>query len=207
MKSNRVQVTAAASGIDRILKDARRGDLRSVKTAFKTGIRRLLLPRAAAQQDVSVGSTRGKRVEVVRFLLHVGADPNVPGRPRSEIPLLLKPYCIALRYRRLEIARMLVKAGSVMEIYSACYLGDADGYSSASRRSVSVDQGTGRRLRLACDPVALCGDVRPRATQPVADQRGALVKPYTRLLCDAAVRMKHAHLIPVLVPGAPTGIW
>lgn len=32
-------------------------------------------------------------------------------------------------------------------------------------------------------------------------REGALVKPYTRLLCNTAVRMKHADLIPVLVQG------
>ena len=38
-------------------------------------------------------ATRGKRVEVVRFLLHVGADPNIPGRTRSEIPVLVQGGC------------------------------------------------------------------------------------------------------------------
>ena len=113
-------------GIDRILKDARRGDLRSVKRHLNRDPSLLLAKSGGHNRTFLWEATRGKRVEVVRFLLHVGADPNVPGRPRSEIPLLLKPYCIALRYRRLEIAGMLVKAGSVMEIYSACYLGDAD---------------------------------------------------------------------------------
>ena len=32
-------------------------------------------------------------------------------------------------------------------------------------------------------------------------EQGARVKPYTRLLCNAAARMKHPELIPVLVAG------
>ena len=59
-------------------------------------------------------ATRGNRVEVVRFLLRAGADPNVPGRTRAEIPVLLKPYCIARRYRRPHLAGMLERAGSVI---------------------------------------------------------------------------------------------
>ena len=97
-------------GIDKILKEARRGDLKSVKRHLNQDPDLLLAKSGGHNRTFLWEATRGNRVEVVQFLLQAGADPNVPGRTRSEIPVLLKPYCIARRYRRLEIAELLVKS-------------------------------------------------------------------------------------------------
>ena len=112
--------------IDRMLKAARRGDLKSVKRHLNQDPSLLLAKSGGHNRTFLWEATRGNRVDVVRFLLRAGADPNIPGRTRSEIPVLLKPYCIARRYRRPQIAGMLEEAGSVLDIYSACFLGDTD---------------------------------------------------------------------------------
>lgn len=189
-------------GIDKILKEVRRGDLNAIKRHLKRDPSLLPAKSCGHNRTFLWEATRGNRINVVRFLLRAGADPNVPGRTRAEIPVLLKPYCIALRYRRLEIARMLVKAGSVMDIYSACYLGDADRVQQCLKEEpclLTREQDDDSVWRVTPLHYAVTGGHEQLSRWLIRE--GALVKPYTRLLCDAAVRMKHAHLIPVLVPG------
>lgn len=159
-------------GIDKILKEVRRGDLRAVKRYLKQAPSLLYAKSGGHNRTFLWEATRGNRINVVRFLLREGADPNIPGRTRAEITVLLKPYCIARRYRRPELAGMLEKAGTVMDIYSACYLGDTERVQHLLKSEPDLfDKGTGGRLCLACDTPSLCRGGRPRATRQMADWR------------------------------------
>ena len=189
-------------GIDKILKEARRGDLASVKRHLSQDPSLLRAKSGGHNRTFLWEATRGNRVDVVRFLLRAGADPNVPGRTRSEIPVLLKPYCIARRYRRPQLAEMLEEAGSVMDIYSACYLGDMDRVQDCLETEpdlVTQEQEDDSVWRVTPLHYAVAGGHEQLARWLIS--QGARVKPYTRLLFGAATRTKHADLIPVLVEG------
>jgi hypothetical protein len=111
-------------GLDEILKQARRGNLVAVQSHLKRDPSLLSAKSGGHNRTFLWEATRGNRPALVKYLLRAGADPNVPGRIRSECVVLLKPYCIARRYRRTELAELLLQSGTVIEIYSACYLGD-----------------------------------------------------------------------------------
>lgn len=189
-------------GIDKILKDVRRGDLRAVKQYLKQDPSLLHAKSGGHNRSFLWEATRGNRANVVRFLLREGADPNVPGRIRAEITVLLKPYCIARRYRRLELAGLLEKAGTVLDIYSACYLGDAERVRhllNADPDLLTREQEDDSVWRVTPLHFAVAGGQEKLARWLI--MQGALVKPYTRLLCDTAVRQNHTELIPLLVEG------
>src|SRR5262245_8423328 len=113
-------------GLDRILKDARRGDLAAVQKHLRRDPSLLLAKSGGHNRTFLWEATRGNRLDLVKFLLRAGADPNVPGRIRSECVVLLKPYCLA-RWRRFEkLAGSLLQAATIVDIYSACFLGDQE---------------------------------------------------------------------------------
>jgi ankyrin repeat protein len=143
---------------------------------------------------------RGNRVNLVKHLLNAGTDPNVPGRIRSEIVVLLKPYCIALRYGHPELAELLLQASTVIDIYSACFLGDADRVQHLLDEDPSLlvkEQDDDSVWRVTPLHHAVAGG-HEQLTRSLVE-KGAKVKPYTRLLCDAAIRMKHSELVTVIL--------
>jgi hypothetical protein len=189
-------------GIDEVLKDARRGDLRAVRGHLRRDPSLLLAKSGGHNRTFLWEATRGNRPELVSFLLGAGADPNVPGRIRSEVVVLLKPYCVARRYRRPRLAEPLLRAGTVIDIYSACFLGDA----ARVQELLAADPGLLAReqeedsvWRVTPLHFAVAGGHEGLARWLI--DRGAPVRPYTRLLCNAAVRMGHPGLIPVLLDG------
>jgi hypothetical protein len=189
-------------GVERILKDARRGDLRAVQAHLRRDPSLLLAKSGGHNRSFLWEATRGKRIVLVKYLLKAGADPNVPGRIRSEIVVLLKPYCIARRYRRTELAELLLQAGTVIDIYSACYLGDAKRTQELLDADPSLlvqEQEEDSVWRVTPLHYAVTGGHERLVASLI--KQGAKVAPYTRLLCNAAVRMGHPELISVLLDG------
>jgi uncharacterized protein len=189
-------------GIDEILKDARRGNLRAVEAHLRRDPSLLLAKSGGHNRTFLWEATRGNHPGLVDHLLKAGADPNVPGRIRSEVVVLLKPYCIARRYRRMELAERLLQAGTALDVYSACFLGDTKRVHAllkAHPRLLAQEQEDDSVWRVTPLHYAVTGG-HEELTRWLID-RGAPVRPYTRLLCNAAVRMKHPELIPVLLNG------
>src|SRR5258708_7290384 len=112
-------------GLDQILKDARRGDLQAVRGHLRRDPSLLLAKSGGHNRTFLWEATRGNHPRRAKHLISAGADANVPGRIRSEVVVLLKPYCLARWHRRKELAELLLQAGTVVGIYSACFLGDA----------------------------------------------------------------------------------
>jgi len=189
-------------GIDQILKDARRGDLQAVQEHLRRDPSLLLAKSGGHNRTFLWEATRGNHLNVVNYLIEAGADPNVPGRTRSEIVVLLKPFCIARHYRRAAIAERLLQAGSVVDIYSACYLGDAERVRDLLEEDSTLllrEQDDDSVWRVTPLHHAVAGGHEQLARSLI--ERGARVAPYTRLLCNAAIRMGHPELIQVLLDG------
>jgi ankyrin repeat protein len=187
-------------GIDKVLKDARRGDIPTVKAHLRRDATLLHAKTDGHNRTFLWEATRGNRPGLVKYLLKEGADPNVPGRTRSEIPVLLKPYCIAQRYGRTDLAAMLLQAGTVVDIYSACYLGDVDRVQELLSEDPTVihqEQEDDTVWRVTPLHHAVAGGHEELCRYLI--RRGARVKPYTRLLCNAAARMGHPELVQVLL--------
>jgi hypothetical protein len=114
------------TGIDPVLKFAAKGNLAVVK--------KILAEQPAFLNAMSDGHHRtflweaahSNRLEVVKYLVQKGADVNIPGRYRSETFVLLKPYCIAAKRQRKEIANFLLTNGTERDIYSVAFLGNLE---------------------------------------------------------------------------------
>jgi len=187
-------------GIDRILKDARRGSLQAVKAHLRRDPSLLLAKSGGHNRTFLWEATRGNHPELVKYLLKAGANPNVPGRIRSEIVVLLKPYCIARFYGRDPLADLLLQAGSVVDVYSACFLGDAKRVQALLDEDSTLlvqEQEDDSVWRVTPLHHAVAGGHEELTRLLI--QRGAKVKVYTRLLCDAALRMGHPELVQVLL--------
>ncbi len=189
-------------GLDTILKDARRGDLKAVQRHLRHDPSLLLAKSDGHDRTFLWEATRGNQVRLVRYLIEAGADPNVPGRIRAEIPVLLKPYCIAIRYRRAGLATMLRQSGTKIDIYSACFLGDTQCVERLLRRSprlLTEEQEEDAVWRVTPLHFAVAGGHEELARMLI--EKGAQVRPYTRLLANATVRANHPELLPILLDG------
>jgi ankyrin repeat protein len=189
-------------GIDRILKDARRGSLRAVQEHLRRDPSLLAAKGGGHNRTFLWEATRGNRPDLVKYLLEAGADPNVPGRIRSQIVVLLKPYCIARRYRRPALAELLLQAGTVVDIYSACFLGDAGRVRALLDEDPTLlvrEQEDDSVWRVTPLHYAVAGGHEELTRSLI--QGGAKVKVYTRLLYDAASRMGHPGLVQALLDG------
>jgi ankyrin repeat protein len=189
-------------GIDEILTDARRGNLQAVQGHLRGDPSLLLAKSGGHNRTFLWEATRGNRPRLVEYLLGAGADPNVPGRIRSEIVVLLKPYCIARRCRRMGLAELLLRAGTVIDIYSACFLGDEPRVRDMLEADPSLltrEQEEDSVWRVTPLHFAVAGGHEGLTRLLIA--RGARVRPYTRLLCNAVVRMGHPELVPLLLDG------
>lgn len=189
-------------GIDKILKDARRGDLQAVKLHLRRDPSLLHAKSGGHNRTFLWEATRGNHTDLVTYLLKQEADPNVPGRIRSEIVVLLKPFCLAHRYVHPELAKTLFQAGTVFDIFSACFLGDGDRVQELLSEDPSLlqrEQDDDTVWRVTPLQHAVAGGHEELTRYLI--KRGAKVKPYTRLLCDAAVRVGNRRLVEILLDG------
>jgi hypothetical protein len=189
-------------GIDGILKDARRGDLQAVRDHLRRDPSLLLAKSGGHNRTFLWEATRGGHPGLVKHLIKAGADPNVPGRIRSEVVVLLKPFCVARRYGRAAPAGLLLGAGTEVDIYSACFLGDTKRVQELLDEDPTLllrEQEDDSVWRVTPLHFAVAGGHEDLTRSLI--ERGAGVEPYTRLLCDAAVRMGHPELIQVLLDG------
>jgi ankyrin repeat protein len=189
-------------GIDRFLKDARQGDLQAVKEHLTRDPSLLLAKSGGHNRTFLWEATRGNHLDLVKYLLDAGADPNIPGRIRSECVVLLKPYCVARRYRHPELAQLLLQAGTREDIYSACFLGNTSRVRELLNDDPSLltqEQEDDSVWRVTPLHYAVAGGHENLARMLIAE--GAQVRPYTRLLCDGAVRSGNTNLVEVLLAG------
>jgi ankyrin repeat protein len=188
-------------GMDAILKDARRGELATVKAHLRRDPSLLTSKSGGHNRTFLWEAARGNRLALVNYLLKAGADANVPGRIRAEIVVLLKPYCIARRHRHGEVAESLREI-TIIDIYSACFLGEQQlvkGFLDKNPSMLTLEQPEDTVWRVTPLHFAVAGG-HPLLVQKLIEL-GAPVKPYTRLLLNAAVRMRHPDLIPILLDG------
>ena len=187
-------------GIDKILKAARSGDLQAVQEHLRSDPSLLQAKSGGHNRTFLWEATRGSCPDVVKFLIEAGADPNVPGRIRSEIVVLLKPLCIACYYRRSKIAALLIQAGSDVDIYSACFLGDEERVRELQATNPDLlvrEQEDDSVWRVTPLHYAVAGGHEQLVRYLI--HHGAKVQPHTRLLCNSAVRMGHQELIEILL--------
>jgi len=187
-------------GLDTVLKDARRGNLAAVKAHLKREPSLLLAKSGGHNRTFLWEATRGNQRKVVEYLLAAGADPNVPGRIRSEVVVLLKPYCVARHFGHNDLTGLLLEAGTVIDIYSACFLGDLKRVRrllQANRSLLTEEQEDDSVWRVTPLHYALAGG-HQKVVRLLIDA-GAPVRKYTRLLSNTAVRMNHPELLPVLL--------
>jgi len=187
-------------GLDAILKDARRGDLQAVQRHLKRDPTLLLAKSGGHNRTFLWEAVRGNHPELAQRLIDAGADPNTAGRVRAEIVVLLKPYCIARHYGRADLAEMLLESGTKIDIYSACFLGEAQVVERLLKKDPSLlraEQEEDSVWRVTPLHFAVAGGQIELGRLLI--KRGAKIRPYTRLLCNAAVRMKHPEFLPLLL--------
>jgi ankyrin repeat protein len=187
-------------GMDAILKDARRGNLKAVKRLLQLDPSLLLAKSGGHNRTFLWEATRGNQLEVMEYLIEAGADPNVPGRIRAEIVVLLKPYCIARHLRLSEPAKLLMRARTEVDIFSACFLGDVNRVRQLLKKKphlLTQEQEEDSVWRVTPLHFAVAGGHEELTRMLI--RKGAQVRPYTRLLANAAVRMKHPELHPILL--------
>jgi len=93
---------------------ARKGDIPTLKELLEKHPQFLNLPSGGHNRTLVWEAARWNRLETVQFLLEKGADINIPGRYRNEIPVLLTPYCIAVARKRKQVAEWLKRDPSLI---------------------------------------------------------------------------------------------
>jgi ankyrin repeat protein len=123
----------------------------------------------------------------VKFLLKRGADVNVPGRHRNESFVLIKPFTVATLFKRAELRQLLFAAGTTMDIYTACFLGDHDRAKGLLRKNpklINQQQPEESVWRVTPLHHAVSGGHKDLAEFLIS--KGAKVRPHSELLLEMA---------------------
>jgi hypothetical protein len=189
-----------ALGIDRVLKFAAKGDLAAVKD--------ILTAQPAMLNTMSEGHHRTfvweaantNRLDVLKYLVEKGADVNIPGRYRSEMLVLLTPYCIAVKKKRTKIAAYLWDHGTQIDMYSAAFLGAMETLArlvKKDRDAVHVLHPADSAWNVVPLHYAVAGQQLEAARYLVA--AGTEVGQHAELLLDMACRLGRLDLVHLLV--------
>jgi len=106
-----------------ILKEATKMDIEEVKLLLQERPNLLHQKSEGHNRTLLWEAVNSKKLDLVKYLISLGADVNIPGRYRNKNLLLLKPYCIAIQKKQLQMTQLLIDNGHEMDIYSASYLG------------------------------------------------------------------------------------
>ena len=128
-----------------------------------------------------------------------GADPNIPGRYRSQNYLLLKPYCIADKKKYSQITDYLTVFGHKMDIFSYSYLGKVQklkGIISQGKEVINKRQKEDKIWHTTPLHFAIAGNQKESAHLLLT--AGANVEVHSRLLFEIACRENRLDLIQML---------
>jgi ankyrin repeat protein len=186
--------------MEKLLRLARKGDLEAVLGQLARDPSLLNAKSAAHNRTLLWEATRRGRRELVETLVERGADVNIPGRHRHESFVLLKPYCVAVTYGREELASYLLARGTIVDAYSASYLGEEGrllDWIEEDPRIVNRELEEDTVWRVTPLHYAVSGG-RERIVDLLLE-RGAEVREYSSLLLDIAARRKRLDLVRTLL--------
>lgn len=188
------------SGIDKILKYARIGDIESVKLSVSNRPELLHGFSRGHNRSLAWEAIRGNRLEVLEYLIESGAELNIPGRIRSEIQVLLQPICIGIRYRRNELVVLLRSCGITEDFYTKCFLGDLGEVKKAVKENpelINNEVEFDTVWRVTALHYAVAGQ-NLNVVEYILSQ-GAEVHAYSRLLLNICARQKSGEMYNLLL--------
>ncbi len=182
-----------------ILKVAARGDLRAVQKILEADISILNLPSGGHNRTLLWEAVNAGKFDLIKYLVELGADVNIPGRYRSETMVLLKPYCIAHKKKKVQIRRYLIDHGHVMDPFSVAYGGTEKEMITkivANKSSTNQQQKEDTLWKVTPLHFALAG--QNMATAMVLLESGAAVEEHSRLLYEIACRNNRFDFVKLL---------
>jgi ankyrin repeat protein len=164
---------------------ARKGDLVGVKRLLQEDPTLLNAKSAGHNRTLLWEATRRNRLDLVKFLLKRGANVNMPGRHRNESFVLIKPYTVATVFKRAQLREVLLAAGTTIDIYTACFLGDQERVKELIRKNpklISEEQREESVWHVAPLHHAVSGGHKELAEFLIS--KGAQVRPHSELLLE-----------------------
>ena len=186
-------------GMEKHLLLARKGDLAGVKRLLQKDPALLNAKSAGHNRTLLWEATRMNRTKLVEYLVEQGADVNIPGRHRHESLVLVKPYAVARTFRRDRLAEYLLQAGTEIDLYTACYLGDNAGVVELLKAKPGlVNREQPEESVWFVTPLhhALSGGHKDIVELLL--RHGAKVKRYSELLLDIVLRRGRTDLVELL---------
>jgi ankyrin repeat protein/truncated hemoglobin YjbI len=178
---------------------AGKGDLAAVMEAVARHPA-LLNQRAGDGVTMLWQACRRGRLDVVRWLVENGADPNIPGSPDHMTTVMVSPLCIALKTRKSEVGAYLRARGAMLDVFSASYLDDVEALAAilnadpalVSAESADEDFFPVTPLHHAVDGGAV-------AAATLLLRRGATATPFAGRLLTSAAAQGSLELVTLLL--------
>ncbi|MEM7125138.1 MAG: ankyrin repeat domain-containing protein [Chloroflexota bacterium] len=186
-------------GIDSTLKLAAKGDLQAIQNVLAESPELLNAMSDGHHRTLLWEAANANRLALVEYLIEHGANPNIPGRYRSETFVLLTPYCIAKKRRRYKIAEFLLANGAELDIYAAAFMGDMirlEEWISRQPSLVNARHPSDRAWDVTPLHYAITGEQIEAAEYLIA--QGTEVTSHSELLFDIACRIGRMDLIELL---------